>query len=80
MYLKSQEREWVKRTVSDCVDPRLRLYLWINFIEEVSEIDRALTFLDYRSLVYTFQELIIPVMMDHLLPFFQSVKEQIEIK
>ena len=54
---------------------RYRLYLWKLFIQTVSIVDNNITFLNYRTLVYNFQEHIIPLIMDTLLPFFKSVKE-----
>lgn len=75
--MKSDNREWVKKMVGEITQPRYKLYIWINFMEEVSTIDRDISFLEYRSMIYSFQELIIPNVMDDLLPFFQSVKEEI---
>ena len=55
IYLNTNDREWAKNIICQVSNPRYRLYLWINFIDCVAVIDRDICFMDYRSLVYTFQ-------------------------
>ena len=79
MYIQKDQKEWVSEFISQRPNLRYRLYLWKIFIQAVSVVDSELTFLVYRSLIYSFQEHIIPLIMDALLPFFKSVREEIEV-
>lgn len=79
LYSNAEQRDWTRDTVLTQKNPNFRLYLWRVFIESISNIDTCFTFLVYRSTVYSFQENIIPIIMDALLPYFQSVEDNIKV-
>lgn len=74
IYLVKEDSVWVTNFIKERQNHRYRLYLWSLFIETVSVVDNDLTFLVYRSMVYNFQEFVIPEIMDSLLPYFNSVR------
>lgn len=71
--------DWLTMFIKERANLRYRLYLWKLLIQTVSVVDNDLSFLVYRSMIYSFQENVIPLIMDSLLPYFQSVKEEIEV-
>lgn len=79
IYLMKDDGSWVSNFIKQRPNQKYRLYLWSLFIETVSVVDNELTFLVYRSMVYNFQQIVIPEIMDTLLPYFNSVREEIEI-
>lgn len=79
IYLQKEMGDWLTMFIKERANLRYRLYLWKLLIQTVSVVDNDLSFLVYRSMIYSFQENVIPLIMDSLLPYFQSVKEEIEV-
>ena len=79
LFLAKEKKKWMIETIKSHQDLKFKLYLWKIFIETVSEIDTKLGFMEYRNLVYTFQEDVIPVMFDDLMPYFHAVRSNIEV-
>ena len=79
LYSDPDHRNWVRDQIEARPSANYRLYLWKVFIETISNIDGSFTFLTYRATVYSFQENIIPIIMDALLPYFQSVEDLIKV-
>jgi hypothetical protein len=58
---------------------KYRLYLFLAFIEEVTILDVSMPFVKYKNLVQDFQNNVISVMFDVLLPHFMRIAEDIEV-
>lgn len=56
-----------------------KLYLLRSFIEAIEIIDYDLGYMKYRTMIYHFQENVIPFVCDVLMPFFYKIQENIEV-
>jgi hypothetical protein len=79
LFINKEQKKWILSAIEENPDPRYKLYLWKIFIETVSEIDSKLGFMEYRNLVYCFQEEVIPIVFEDLMPYFSSVRSNIEV-
>jgi hypothetical protein len=61
------------------LNAHFRLYLFYHFIENVSTPDTKMPFVDYRSLSYNFQDTILPLIFDSLIPYFLNFEQAIEV-
>lgn len=58
---------------------KYRLYLFLTFIENVSLIDGSMTFVNFKILLQSFQQEVIPEMFAYLYPYFINFSEDIEV-
>lgn len=56
-----------------------KLFLYKNFIDAVSTIDDKLEFIEYRTLINSVQEKMIPIFIRELYPYFISVTDHMQI-
>lgn len=56
-----------------------KLFLYKNFIDVVSTIDDKLEFIEYRTLINSVQEKMIPIFIRELYPYFISVTDHMQI-
>ncbi len=56
-----------------------KLFLYKHFIEVVSTIDTQIEYVQYRTLIYSFQEKMIPIFLHQLYPYFISVTDVIKV-
>jgi hypothetical protein len=65
------------------VDPNMtahyRLYLFYYFIDSVSFIDDKTPFIEYRTMSNNFQDSIIPLILECLIPYFMNFEEAMEV-
>ena len=61
--------EWLK--IPEQGD-KYRLYLFLAFSEQVSILDTDLGFIPYKTLLQSFQDSVIPEMVNVLMPFFMN--------
>ena len=56
-----------------------KMYLFRNFISTVETIDNEMGFMRFRTMVYNFQDNVIPMICDNLIPFFEKFEEGVKI-
>ena len=79
LYIKSDTQKQIVSMIQSHQNPRYRLFLWKGFIEAVSPLDSSMTFLSYRTMIYNFQDNIIPIITEELVPFFHKVEDNIKV-
>ena len=57
----------------------LKIFLYKNFIEVVSTIDNAMEYVGYRTLVYSFQEEILPDIVRQVYPWFDRLAHDMRV-
>ena len=57
----------------------LKIYILKTFIETVEIVDNEMGYMRFRSMVYSFQDTIIPMICDTLIPFFDNFEDSIRV-
>lgn len=57
----------------------LKILVFKTFIETIEVVDNQMGYMRYRSIVYSFQDNVIPMMCETLIPFFYSIEEGVRI-
>jgi hypothetical protein len=57
-----------------------QLYLYKVFIECVSTVDEKMGFISYSNLLTHFQDLVIPKIIDIMIPYFLGIEERLDIQ
>lgn len=56
-----------------------KIYILKCFIEAVEVIDTDMGYMRFRSMVYSFQDNVIPLICETLMPFFENFEEGVRI-
>lgn len=56
-----------------------KLYLFKAFVDAVEVVDYDMGYMRYRTMVYAFQDKVIPLICDTLLPYFYNIEECVQI-
>jgi hypothetical protein len=56
-----------------------KLYLLKSFVDAVEIIDYDMGYMKYRTMVYSFQDQVIPMMCETLMPYFYKIEEGVQI-
>lgn len=59
--------------------PHYRLFLYFRFIESFSNVSEEMSYVEYRTLLSTFQESFIPRIFEALFPYFMSISDEMDI-
>ena len=57
----------------------LKVYILKTFIETVEVVDSEMGYMRFRTMVYSFQDNVIPVICEILMPFFYAFEEGLKI-
>lgn len=57
----------------------LKIYILKTFIETVEIVDSEMGYMRFRSMIYSFQDNIIPMICDTLIPFFHNFEDSIRV-
>lgn len=66
-YLKEMEADYFK------------LFMYKTFVEAIETVDVEMGYMRYRSMVYSFQDDVIPHICETLMPFFYRIEEGVRI-
>ncbi len=56
-----------------------KLYLLKSFIDAVEVVDYEMGYVKYRTMIYSFQDNVIPSICDTLMPYFYNIEEGVQI-
>jgi hypothetical protein len=56
-----------------------KLYILKSFVDAVEVIDYEMGYMKYRTMVYNFQDNIIPMVCEVLMPYFYNIEEGVQI-
>jgi len=56
-----------------------KLYLFKSFIDAVETIDTEMGYLKYRTMIYSFQDAVIPLICDILMPYFNHMEDGVRV-
>lgn len=59
--------------------PHYRLFLYYRFIESITSIDESIGYINYRTLLTSFQDNFIPKIFEALVPYFMSISDLMDI-
>lgn len=79
LYASDKTQEWLVRWVETSPGDYFKLALLKEFIEAVEVIDSEMGYLPYRTMVYAFQDNVIPLVCDVLMPFFYAMEEGVRV-
>ena len=66
---------WLETLTSDY----FKLYLLRHLIDAIEVIDTEMGYLRYRTMVYAFQDNVIPLICDMLMPYFYAMEEGVRM-
>lgn len=57
----------------------LKIYILKTFIETIEIVDSEMGYMRFRAMAYSFQDNMIPMICDTLIPFFNNFEDSIRV-
>lgn len=64
IFTRPNSQNQIIEKIKQKASPRYRLFLWKSFIQAVEPVDSSMAFLAYRTMIYSFQDNIIPIITE----------------